>query len=98
MNTFMAEQATTSRVRVTIANRLGLHARPAMSFVDMATGFKSDIAVHKGSQKVDGKSIMQMMMLGATQGTELEVVANGPDADDAIKALKELVAKKFDED
>lgn len=94
----MAQQTATSRVRVTIENRLGLHARPAMSFVDVATGFKSDVSVHKGSQKVDGKSIMQMMMLGATQGTELEVVASGPDADQAIKALKALVAKKFDEE
>jgi len=76
-------------VRVTILNSLGLHARPAMSFVDTANGFKSDILVCKGAQKVDGKSIMQMMMLGATQG---------PDAVEALTALDELVTRKFDEE
>ncbi len=81
-----------------IINPLGLHARPAMSFVDTANGFDSDIQVRKGDQVVDGKSIMQMMMLAATKGTELEVEAAGPDAADAIAALRELVDRKFDED
>ncbi len=85
-------------VRVTISNRLGLHARPAMAFVDTANGFQSDIQVCKGAQKVDGKSIMQMMMLGATRGTELEVVADGPDAAEAIAALQDLVNRQFDEE
>jgi len=85
-------------VRVTILNRLGLHARPAMSFVDTANAFTADIKVSKGAQQVDGKSIMQMMMLGATQGTELEVVAQGPDAGEALTALQKLVASRFDEE
>lgn len=84
--------------RVTISNRLGLHARPAMSFVDIANGFSSDIRVAKGDQDVDGKSIMQMMMLGATQGTELTLRAQGTDADEALAALGELVSRNFDED
>ena len=83
---------------VRIQNRLGLHARPAMSFVDTANGFDCDVRVRKGDQVVDGKSIMQMMMLAATQGTELHVCADGPDADSAIKALRELVDRKFDEE
>ncbi len=83
---------------ITIQNRLGLHARPAMAFVDTANAFTSDIRVNKGDQDVDGKSIMQMMMLAATQGTKLVVRAKGDDADAAIKALRELVDRKFDEE
>ena len=89
---------TTCSVTITIINRLGLHARPAMTFVDIASTFESDIQIAKGSQKVDGKSIMQLMMLAATQGTELVITADGPDADDAIAALKDLVDRKFDEE
>ncbi|MFA9477236.1 HPr family phosphocarrier protein [Phycisphaerales bacterium AB-hyl4] len=88
----------TAEAKVTIQNRLGLHARPAMSFVDMASGFGSDIRVRKGKQEVDGKSIMQMMMLAATQGTQLDISAQGPDAEQAIHALCELVDSKFDEE
>jgi phosphocarrier protein HPr len=69
-----------------------------MAFVDTANGFHSEIRVQKGSQIVDGKSIMQMMMLAATEGTELDVHANGDDASEAITALKALVDRKFDED
>lgn len=85
-------------VKVTITNKLGLHARPAMAFADTAAQFKSDIHVIKAGNKFDGKSIMNLMMLAATQGTELEIAANGPDADDALMALKNLVASNFDED
>ncbi|MCW5775540.1 MAG: HPr family phosphocarrier protein [Phycisphaeraceae bacterium] len=85
-------------VTVTIVNRLGLHARPAMSFVDAASAFKSGVRVRKGEQEVDGKSIMQMMMLAATKGTKLEVVAEGEDAEAACKALSELVASGFEEE
>lgn len=83
---------------VTIANKLGLHARPAMTFVDHASKFKSNITVTKGSQTVDGKSIMQLMMLAATEGTELLVKAEGQDAKQAIETLRELVENKFDEE
>jgi phosphocarrier protein len=90
--------ATTATAVVKIQNRLGLHARPAMAFVDAANAFTSDVVVRKGQQSVDGKSIMQMMMLAATQGTELQIEAAGPDANDAIKALVNLVNSKFDEE
>ncbi|MDX1682701.1 MAG: HPr family phosphocarrier protein [Phycisphaeraceae bacterium] len=83
---------------MTIQNRLGLHARPAMTLVDTASGFDADIRIRKGEQTVDGKSIMQVMMLAATQGTELEIEAEGSDAGDAIEALRELVDRGFDED
>lgn len=83
---------------LTISNRLGLHARPAMSLVDTASGFSSDIQIAKGAQSVDAKSIMQLMMLAATKGTELVVTADGPDADAAVAAIAALVDSKFDED
>jgi phosphocarrier protein len=83
---------------VTIRNRLGLHARPAMEFVDCAAAFKSEVTVRRDDQTVDGKSIMQMMLLAATQGTELEVVADGEDAQAAIDALAKLVESGFGED
>jgi len=89
---------STAQANVTIANRLGLHARPAMTFVDTAAHFTADITVKKGTQTVDGKSIMQLMMLAATHGTELVIAANGPDADDAIAKLCELVESKFEEE
>jgi phosphocarrier protein len=85
-------------VTVTIVNRLGLHARPAMTFVDLAGTFKSEITVKRADQEVDGKSIMHMMMLAATKGTTLEVTASGPDCEAACAALKKLVDGGFDEE
>ncbi len=85
-------------VSVRIVNRLGLHARPAMSFVDLASTFRSAITVTKPDCSVDGKSIMQMMMLAASEGTELEIAAEGEDAVQACAALKGLVDGGFDEE
>lgn len=84
--------------KVSIVNRLGLHARPAMTFVDLASTFASDITVSKDDTEVDGKSIMQMMMLAAAQGSVLTVVANGDDAETAISKLQKLVESGFDEE
>lgn len=84
--------------RVTIVNRLGLHARPATEFVDTAASFPCEVWVCKGAEKVSGKSIMEMMMLAATKGTELEVRAEGEKADACVKALAKLVAEGFGED
>ena len=81
-----------------IKNAEGLHMRPAMKFVDIANRFDSEINVSDGETNVDGKSIMQISMLAATCGTKLKVRAKGPDAQEAIIALKELVEDKhFDE-
>jgi phosphocarrier protein HPr len=83
---------------IQISNADGLHMRPAMQFVDLASGFESEITVSNELTSVDGKSIMQMSMLAATCGTKLKVRAEGPDAKEAIDALRELVEiKKFDE-
>lgn len=86
------------RANVTIVNRLGLHARPAMVFVDAANLFTSTVTVKRDDQEVDGKSIMMMMLLAATQGTQLEVIADGDDAEAAIARLVALVAAGFDEE
>lgn len=83
---------------VTIVNRLGLHARPAMQFVDLANTFQASVKVWKGDQCVDGKSIMQMMMLAAVAGTPLKIVAEGSDAEAALNALDQLVQSRFSEE
>ena len=88
------------RREIVIVNTLGLHARPAMQFVDLANRFTSDISVHKPSDDVtvDGKSVMQMITLEGTQGTALTVTADGDDAATAVEQLAQLVAEKFGED
>jgi phosphocarrier protein HPr len=84
--------------QVEIKNAEGLHMRPAMQFVDVANRFECDISVSNEENSVDGKSIMQMSMLAATCGTKLKIKAEGPDAEQAILALRELVEQKmFDE-
>ena len=81
-----------------IKNPDGLHMRPAMQFVDLASQFDSDIQVRNADMEVDGKSIMQMSMLAATCGTRLTLRASGVDAGQALEALRDLVEKKqFDE-
>lgn len=87
-------------IKAVITNRLGLHARPAMAFVDAASCFTAKISVRRtdDDEIVDGKSIMQMMMLAATRGTELEILAEGDDAEDACAALRALVDAGFDEE
>ncbi|MEE2907314.1 MAG: HPr family phosphocarrier protein [Planctomycetota bacterium] len=85
---------------VTIENRLGLHARPAMMFAETAMRFDADITVRREDQDtmVDGKSIMQLMMLAAVRGTNLTVTATGADADAALSDLTALVKSRFSED
>jgi len=83
---------------IVIKNRLGLHARPVMMFVEVASGFESAITVSNGDQEVDGKSMLMMMTLGATCGTSLEIKAVGDDADEAIAQLAELFDRGFDEE
>jgi phosphocarrier protein HPr len=83
---------------VEIKNADGLHMRPAMKFIEIASRFSSDITVSNNQANVDGKSIMQMSMLAATCGTKLKIKADGPDAKQAVDALRELVEEKhFDE-
>jgi len=85
-------------MEVEIKNSDGLHMRPAMQFVDIANRFDSEITVSNDQTNVDGKSIMQISMLAATCGSKLKIRAEGPDAQEAVNALRELVEDKhFDE-
>ena len=88
-------------MEVIICNKMGMHARPAMQFVDLANQFRSTITVHKGGEEptdADGKSVMQMIVLEATQGTKLQIEADGNDAQEAVNKLAELFASKFGEE
>jgi phosphocarrier protein len=81
----------TRQAYLEIKNAEGLHMRPAMKFVDVASRFKSEITVSNNETSVNGKSIMQVSMLAALCGTKLNVKAEGPDAQEVMEALRELV-------
>nr|WP_315052693.1 HPr family phosphocarrier protein [uncultured Brevundimonas sp.] len=81
-----------------MCNARGLHARASAKFVKLASGFDSEIQVTRDGVTVDARSIMGLLMLGAGKGSEVGVVAEGPDAQQAIDALIDLVARRFDED
>ena len=85
------------QVQATIVNRLGLHARPSAALTQTATRFKSEVWLSKGARRVNGKSIMGVMMLAAARGTTLTIEANGPDEDEALAALAALIASGFGE-
>ena len=82
---------------VTIINKFGLHARPAMSFVKLANKFACSIEVSKGALTIDGKSIMSIMRLAAIKGTKLKIISDGEDADEALDALEVLIKSSFGE-
>ncbi len=81
-----------------VINKLGIHARPAALFVKAANRFTCDIFVEKDGEKVNGKSIMGLMMLAAGPGSKLLIHAEGPDAAKAIAEIESLVKRKFDEE
>ena len=83
--------------QLTIVNRLGLHARAASKFVSAAKGFSSTITLRKNSEEVDGKSIMGVMLLAASKGTELTLVTEGEDEEAAFECLETLIADRFGE-
>jgi phosphocarrier protein len=82
---------------ICIRNRLGLHARASARFVATANRFASEIILVKGDVEVNGKSIMGIMMLAASQGTELILRAEGSDAEQAVEAIESLVNDHFGE-
>ena len=84
--------------RVTIINKLGLHARAAAKLVATASRFPASIRVEKDSHAVNAKSIMGIMMLAAGKGSDLVLHADGESADEALSALEELIANRFGED
>jgi phosphocarrier protein HPr len=81
-----------------IKNKFGLNARPSASFVQTASRYQSDIKVEKDGQVADGKSILDLMMLAAAQGTQIKIKVDGEDAQEALKALEELIERQFGED
>ena len=83
---------------LTIINKLGIHARPAALFVKTTSRFACEIFVEKDGERVNGKSIMGLMMLAAGPGCKILVVANGSDAAQAVTDLEALLNRKFDED
>lgn len=81
-----------------IRNRLGLHARAAAKFVQTASRFKSEVKIRKNGEEVDGKSILGLLLLAASQGTEITIAVCGEDEEVAFAAVEGLVERRFDED
>jgi phosphocarrier protein len=85
------------RRSLAIRNRLGLHARAAARFVHTASRFRSQVSASRNGRTMDGKSILGILLLGAPQGTEIELAVDGPDEAEAMAALEALVADGFGE-
>lgn len=81
-----------------IINKLGMHARAAAQFVQLASSFSSSIEIEKDNQRVNGKSIMGVMMLAASKGSNITLYADGEDENDGINKLEELINNRFNED
>ena len=94
----IADSGSTMTRDFLVSNKLGIHARPAAMFVKTANRFTCDIFVEKDGEKVNGKSIMGLMMLAAGPGSKLTVIAQGHDASQALTELETLIKRKFDED
>jgi phosphocarrier protein len=94
----MSDVVPSAQALLNICNQRGLHARASAKFVKLASEFQSEIAVTRDGVTVDARSIMGLLMLGAGIGCGVEVRAEGPDAAEAVAALSDLVARRFDED
>ncbi|MAZ03097.1 MAG: HPr family phosphocarrier protein [Sneathiella sp.] len=94
----MSERPITVKRDLVIGNARGLHARAAAKFVKCAEKFDADIRVTKGESEVSGSSIMGLMMLAAATGSTISVAVSGPEADEALDAITELVTDKFGEE
>lgn len=93
-----ADPASIATATLNICNQRGLHARASAKFVKLASEFESEIQVTRDGVSVDARSIMGLLMLGAGIGCDVEVKAEGRDAPEAVAALTDLVARRFDED
>ena len=80
---------------VVIQNQVGLHARPATFFIQKANEFKSSIWVEKEERRVNAKSLLGILSLGITKGTTINLIADGPDEEEAVNALVELITSNF---
>ena len=83
---------------VKIINKLGLHARPAALLVQEASKYSSNIEFEYDGTRVNGKSIMGVMMLAASYGSDLKIIVNGDDAEESVRGIKILIQSKFDEE
>jgi phosphocarrier protein len=83
--------------KITISNKLGLHARAAAKLVGLANGYAAEVVLEKGGQRVNGKSIMGVMMLAASKGTVLQIQTDGEGEEEAMRALVTLIDDKFGE-
>ena len=81
----------------TVNNQVGLHARPATFFIQKANEFKSSIWVEKDERRVNAKSLLGVLSLGIVKGTAISLIADGPDEEDAVNALVELIGSDFSE-
>ena len=81
----------------TVNNQVGLHARPATFFIHKSNEFKSSIWVEKEERRVNAKSLLGVLSLGIVQGTVIQLIADGPDAEEAVEALAELLSGDFGE-
>ncbi|MCL4774645.1 MAG: HPr family phosphocarrier protein [Burkholderiaceae bacterium] len=86
------------RAEVVVVNRLGLHARPSARLTAVASKFRSEVWLTKGSRRINAKSIMGVMMLAAARGSTLLVETDGPDEAEALAAMKELIGSGFGEE
>lgn len=86
------------RNSIIIINKLGLHARAASKLVATASSFESKVLISRDEKLIDGKSIMAVLMLAATKGTELEIITDGHDEEEAAQALITLINNRFDEE
>lgn len=83
--------------KVTIRNKLGLHARAAVKFVNMANRYSASVKIVKDGHEIDGKSILGILTLAATQGTQIRLIVAGRDEEAAAQSLSELIDGRFDE-
>lgn len=84
--------------KVVVKNRLGLHARAAVKFMNLANRFASSVWIEKDGNEIDGKSILGILTLAAVQGSKITLKISGPDEDQALNALETLIENKFNEE
>jgi phosphocarrier protein HPr len=92
------ESSSRSAREVVIQNRNGLHARPAAMLVKISSRFRSEIWIEKDGERVNGKSIMGLMMLAAGKGSKLSIIAEGADCDRALQEIQQLIENRFGEE
>ena len=83
--------------KVTIQNTVGLHARPATFFIQKANSYKSSLWVERGDRRVNAKSLLGVLSLGIIKGMEITLIADGPDEEEALSGLKQLIETEFSE-